>query len=142
MRSMLIWASLALPFHSRQCRRSTSATITAFAATRAGSSADRPPAICARCCSRMPMWNQSIIGVADAGLGETAAQAGAAVGEGGQYRVFASPDGVEAAADQHFDVGIGFGDGAENLSAASRRFDIADPHLQMPLVRLTTADEG
>src|SRR5271165_5785649 len=31
---MLIRASLALPFHSLQCRRSTSATITAFAATR------------------------------------------------------------------------------------------------------------
>jgi hypothetical protein len=32
---MLIWASFALPFHNRQCSRSTSATITAFAATRA-----------------------------------------------------------------------------------------------------------
>jgi hypothetical protein len=35
MRSMLIRALAALPFHSRQCRRSTSAMITAFAATRA-----------------------------------------------------------------------------------------------------------
>ena len=55
-------AFLALPFHIRQCRRSTSSTITAFAATRAGSSADSPPAVCSRCWSRMAMWNQSRIG--------------------------------------------------------------------------------
>src|SRR3954452_14557171 len=59
---MLICASLALPFHSRQCSRSTSSTITALAATRAGSSADRPLAVCLRCWRRIPMWNQSRIG--------------------------------------------------------------------------------
>ena len=44
---------LALPFQMRQCRRSTSSTITAFAATRAGSYAGRAPAMCFRCRSRM-----------------------------------------------------------------------------------------
>ena len=34
MRLMLRRAFFALPFHLRQCRRSTSATITAFAVTR------------------------------------------------------------------------------------------------------------
>ena len=59
---MLRWAFLALPFQMRQRRRSTSSTITAFAATRAGCSVDRALAICFRCCSRMAMWNQSRIG--------------------------------------------------------------------------------
>ena len=35
-----------------------------------------------------------------------------------------------------------FGDGAEDLTATGRRFDVADPHLQMPLALRTAADEG
>ncbi len=62
IRSMLIWASWVLPFQMRQCSRSTSATITAFAAARAGSSADSALTICFRCWSRMAIWNQSSIG--------------------------------------------------------------------------------
>jgi hypothetical protein len=57
VRSMLIWASLALPFHSRHFSRSTSPAITAFAAARSGSSTDRPAAACFKCCSRMAIWN-------------------------------------------------------------------------------------
>src|SRR5919202_1376101 len=62
MRSRLIPASVALPFHNRQRRRSTSPTITAFAAARSGPSGDKPPATCVRCCNRMARWNQSKIG--------------------------------------------------------------------------------
>jgi hypothetical protein len=62
MRSRLTFASLALPVHSRQRRRSTSSTITAFAAARSGRSDDSAPATCVRCCSRMAIWNQSKIG--------------------------------------------------------------------------------
>src|SRR4051812_27141327 len=62
MRSMLICASLALPFQMRQRKRSTSVMIIAFAAPRAGSSSDSTPATCFRCCSRMARWNQSSIG--------------------------------------------------------------------------------
>ena len=51
-------------------------------------------------------------------------------------------DGVEAAADQHFDVGVNFGDSTEHLPSTSLRLDIANPHLQMPLALLTAADEG
>ena len=49
MRSMLIRALAALPFHSRQCRCSTSPTIIAFAASRDGSSHDKALATCFRC---------------------------------------------------------------------------------------------
>ena len=52
MRSMLTRALVALPFHSRQCRRSTSSMITAFAASRDGLSHDKPPAICPQKCTR------------------------------------------------------------------------------------------
>ena len=43
--------------------------------------------------------------------------------------------------DQHLDVRIGFGDGTENLPPARFCFNIADPHLQMPLAVFTAADE-
>src|SRR4051794_33848262 len=58
MRSMLICASLALPFQMRQRNRSTSVMIIAFAASRAGSSSDSTPATCFRCCNRMARWNR------------------------------------------------------------------------------------
>jgi hypothetical protein len=64
------------------------------------------------------------------------------VGEGGHRRVLGAPNGVEFVADQRFDRRIGFRDGAEYLPATGLRFDIADPHLQMPLPILTAADEG
>jgi hypothetical protein len=41
IRLMLRWAFLALPFQMRQCNRSTSATIAAFAVARSGSSVDK-----------------------------------------------------------------------------------------------------
>jgi hypothetical protein len=50
--------------------------------------------------------------LSDAGIRENAPQSGAPVGEGCQHRVGASPNRVEAAADQHLDVGIRFGDSA------------------------------
>jgi hypothetical protein len=40
-----------------------------------------------------------------------------------------------------FDVCIGFGNGTENLPPTGLRFDVADPHFQMPLAVLTAADE-
>jgi hypothetical protein len=78
----------------------------------------------------------------DAGIGENTPERWTTVGEGGHRRVHGAPNGVEFAADQRFDSRIGFRDGAENLSSTSLRFDIADPHLQMPLPILTAADEG
>src|SRR5271168_4293349 len=51
----------------------------------------------------------------DAGISENAPQSGAPVGEGGQHRVLGSSDGVEALADQDFDVRIGFGNGTKSL---------------------------
>ncbi len=77
----------------------------------------------------------------DARIGENATQPRAAVGEDGQRRVLGSPNGVEVAADQRPDVGTSFGDGPEDLAATGRRFDVADPHLQMPLAIRAAADE-
>src|SRR3954453_15961563 len=48
MRSRLAWASLALPCHRRQRRRSTSFTVTALAAARSGSSDAKPLAVCVK----------------------------------------------------------------------------------------------
>ncbi len=62
IRSMLIWASCALPFQMRQYSRSTSSTITAFASARVGSSAGSVLAICFKCWSRMAVWNQPSVG--------------------------------------------------------------------------------
>jgi len=59
----------------------------------------------------------------------------------GRSRVLGSSDGGEALADQDLDVRIGLGDGTENLPPTGLRFDIADPHLQMPLAVLTAADK-
>jgi hypothetical protein len=50
--------------------------------------------------------------------------------------------GVEVPADQHFDVRVGSGDGAKNLAAASLRFAIANPHLQVTFGVTATPDEG
>ncbi len=77
----------------------------------------------------------------DAGAGPNTLEPGTTIGEGRQCRVLGSPDSVEIAADQRLNVGIGFGDGAENLAVTCIRFNIADPHLQMPLALRAAADE-
>src|ERR1700733_5108216 len=53
IRLMLRWAFFALPFQIRQCRRSTSATIVAFAFTRSGSFIDKFAAASFVCCKRI-----------------------------------------------------------------------------------------
>ena len=55
IRLMLRWAFLALPFQMRQCRRSTSATIVAFAITRPGSPVGKFAAASSVCCKRIAM---------------------------------------------------------------------------------------
>jgi hypothetical protein len=52
---MLRWAFFALPFQMRQCRRSTSATITALAVIRSGLSVDKLAAASFVCCKRVAM---------------------------------------------------------------------------------------
>jgi hypothetical protein len=61
----------------------------------------------------------------DASIGENAPQPGATISEGRQRCVLGSSDGIQAPADQHFDICIGLGDGAENLPPASLGFDVA-----------------
>src|SRR5271165_661243 len=77
----------------------------------------------------------------DAGIGENTPKPGTTVGAGRQGRVLGAAGGVEVPADQHRDVRIRSGDGAENLATTSLRFDVADPYLQMPLPILTAPDE-
>jgi hypothetical protein len=78
----------------------------------------------------------------DVGVGENAPETRTTVGERGQHRVPGAPNRVEFAADQPFDSCIGFRDGAEDLPLTGLRCDIANPHLQMPLIFLTIAYEG
>src|SRR4051794_33520283 len=142
MRSMLICASLALPFQMRQRDCSTSVMIIAFLPSRpvlvrqhAGDllqvlqpHGEVEPVEYRRC--------------GDAGVGQDAPEPGAAVGEGGQRRVPGPADGVEGAADQRPNVRVDLRDGAENLSSAGFCFDIADPDLEVPLAVLAAVDEG
>jgi hypothetical protein len=55
IRLMLRWAFFALPFQIRQCRRSTSSTIVAFAVSRSGLSVDKLAAASFVCCKRIAM---------------------------------------------------------------------------------------
>ena len=142
IRSVLIRASPALPFQMRQCSRSASSAIAAFASA------------CRRVVSRQcagdllqvlePHGDMKPVKHrrrGDTGVGEDAPQARAAAGKGGQCRVPGSPSGVGTAADQRLEVGTGFGDDAENLAAASLRSDVAGLHLQVPLAVPAAADE-
>ena len=82
-----------------------SSTITAFAATRAASSAGGPTGCLLEVVgAAWPMWNQSgDRQLGDAGIGENAPQSGAPVGVKAVSTVsLVSSDGVEALADQDF----------------------------------------
>jgi hypothetical protein len=61
----------------------------------------------------------------DTGISQNAPQAGASVGERGQRRILGSPDGVEAAADQHVDVGV-------TLATAPKTCRLPDPVSTLP----------
>jgi hypothetical protein len=75
-------------------------------------------------------------------LRQNASKARTPIGEGRQFGAFRSADSVEGPADQHFDVRVRSGDGAENLAATRLRFDIANPYLQVTFCVLATPDEG
>src|ERR1700736_3309173 len=136
-------AFLALPFQIRQCRRSTSGTITAFACIRPGVSVDNPLAACFACCSRMAMWNQSANRrFLATGFRENQPKAGGAVGERGQLGVGGSTDRLKAAPNHRRGLRVGVRHGAEHLSATAGCFDVADANLQMSLAIVAAADEG
>jgi len=78
----------------------------------------------------------------DTGIGQNTSKARTPIGEGRQRGAFRSADSVEAPADQHLDVRVGSGDGAENLPATRLRFDIANPYLQVTFSVLATSNEG
>ena len=96
---MLRWAFLALPFQMRQCKRSTSATITAFAVTRSGLSVANFDAASFVCCKRIAMWNQSKIGgFVTPRVGQNRAQTRTTVGESGHLGGVGPADGFQGSA--------------------------------------------
>ena len=78
----------------------------------------------------------------DARTGQNTPQAGTTIGKGGQHGVLVPTNRIEMPPDQPFDVRPGFRNAAENLTATARRFNIANPHLEMTLVVLAAPDEG
>src|ERR1700751_5387013 len=95
---------LALPFQIRQCRRSTSGTITAFACIRPGVSVDNPLAAGFACCNRMePIRYRRFLAT---GFRENRSKAGGAVAERGQLGVGGSTDRLKAAPDHHGDLRV------------------------------------
>ena len=143
IRSMLFPAFLALPFQMRQCNCSTPATIAAFAAPQCRiigrEAAGDVLQMLQPHADGNPVERRQLD---DAGIGENASKDTAPVGEGGPYGAFGLADGVEAPADQHFDVRVGSCDGAENLADIRFRFDIAGPHFQVTFCVFATPDEG
>jgi hypothetical protein len=68
-------------------------------------------------------------------------QAGTTVSECGHRGVCGSADRLKASPDQHRDIRIGLGDGAEDLPPTIRRLDVANANLQMAFVVMAAADE-
>src|SRR4051795_6866316 len=118
MRSRLIPASWALPFHNRQRRRSTSSTITACRCALwvvGRQAAGDLRQVLQTHGDVEPVKNRE---ATDAGLEEDASQPGAAVGERGQRRILCPPNRVEVAADQRREIRVGLRDGTEHLPAS------------------------
>jgi hypothetical protein len=67
---------------------------------------------------------------------------GTTISESRHHGVLVSTNRIEVFPDQPFDVRSGFRDAAENLTAASLRFDIANPHLEVMFFILAAPDEG
>jgi hypothetical protein len=78
----------------------------------------------------------------DASIDQTGAPAGTAVGEGRQFGPIGLADGGEATLSQRFDGGVGAGNGGENLPGPVRCLDVAEATFQMPVARVTAANEG
>ena len=95
-----------------------------------------------RMVSRMPIWNQSRIGSSGTPASARMPKARTPVGEGRQRGVAAAANRVEVPSDQPFDVRVASCDGAENLTAAGFRFDIANPHLKPTFSVLAAPYEG
>jgi hypothetical protein len=132
IRLMLRWAFFALPFQIRQCRRSTSATIVAFAFTRSGSLIDKFAAASFRVLQThrdmKPVQNRRF---RYARVGQNRTQTRTTVSEGGHLGGVSPAHGFQGPLDQRGEVGVGSGDGAKDLAATVNRLDVADADRQM-----------
>ena len=122
MRSKVFWAFLALPFQMRQCSRSTSVTIVALASLRPGSSVSNPLAASFMRAAATP-WRcgtNLAIGrvVTSASARISRSKPGTAVGERCHLCGSGSADCLEAPANLNRNVGVGSGDGTEDLPPA------------------------
>src|SRR3954470_24085440 len=142
MRSMLTFASLALPFQVRQRRRSTSSTITAFAAALRTIGRQASGNLRQVLQPHGDMEPVEYRKPRDASVEKNAPQPGTAVGKRRQHCALGPPDRIEATADQACEIRVGLRHGAEDLPPSARRLDIADPNLQPPLAGLATPNEG
>ena len=140
---MLFRALFAFPFQIRQCNRSTSATITAFAAARSGSPVNQP----VRHLFEMLKFHRDVKPVKNRRFQD--ARAGENTRSPGQPSVKAvsTVSLFPPTASRFFLISAsmsvdGFRDAAENLTATSLRFDIANPHLEVTFVVLAAPDEG
>jgi len=70
------------------------------------------------------------------------AQTRATVGESGHLGGVGPARGFQAPLDQRGEVGLGPGDGAENLAATVVRLDVANADLQVAFAIVAAADEG
>jgi hypothetical protein len=78
----------------------------------------------------------------DASIGENTSESRTTIGEGRQRGVAGAANRIEVVSDQPFDVCPGLRDAAENLTAASFRCDIVNPHLKSTFSVLAAPYEG
>ena len=133
----------ALPFQMRQRRRSTSATITAFAFTRSGLSVDKS-AGSLRCVPHphskvKPIENRRL---RNPRIGQSTPQTGTTVSIHGHLGLVGLPQGFQVSPDQPRDVSVGLRHRREHLSPSGGGLNVADTDLQVALAVFTAADEG
>ena len=94
------------------------------------------------CCSRMATWNQSAIGrMVTPASARIRSQAATAVGERRHLCGSGSVDCLELPANLNRNVGVGSGDGTEDLPPTVGCFDVANANLQMPFTFLAATNE-
>jgi hypothetical protein len=127
----------------RQRRRSTSATIAAFAFTRPGLAVNNPLAACVACCIRMAMWNQSRIGgFVTPGIGQYRPQTRTTVGKRGHLGGLGLPRGFKVSQDQRHDVSVSLRHRCKHLSFSGGGLDVADAEFHVARAIFAAADEG
>ena len=128
---MLFPAFFAFPFQIRQWNRSISVTITALAAARQITRRQSIANLFEMLKFHRDMEPVQNRRFQDTSIGENTPESRTTTGEGRQRGVAGAANRLEVLSDQPFDVCPGLRDGAENLTTAGFRFDIANPHASL-----------